>query len=82
METFKKFDSNGNPIEEEDMFMLFSPSGVLYYGNIATGRIKWLHDTKKTSYQAMQWVDDEPHADVGEDGNTLHLYSPDSESSK
>ncbi|GJS54325.1 hypothetical protein Tco_0627687 [Tanacetum coccineum] len=75
------FKGNGDPKKEEDMLMLFSPDGVLYYGNIDTGSIKWHHDIKETAYQAMQW-DKGPYVDVGEDDNTLHLFSPDPKSSK
>ena len=53
--------------------MLLTHTGILHYGNMLTGEIKWSHDTHKTPYQALCVKE---YVDVGVDGDTPYFYSP------
>ncbi|GKD88083.1 hypothetical protein Tco_1359237, partial [Tanacetum coccineum] len=73
MKPFQLFNDK-NEIREEDMFMILSHRGILYYGNMFIGEIKWYHDTHKIPYKALQHGVEE-YVDVGEDDDALYFYS-------
>lgn len=62
-----------NQNEQEQMMMVVSHVGVLYYANMRSGIIKWFYDTKKRIYQAFQEDGVVEYVDLaGEDKQPYH----------